>query len=171
MVTAVESNPLIVEAVPSYQDARLATVIESERSYLQRTEWQYDVILLSLGSSFHPVRSGAYSLAEDYRYTVEAFQEMLERLTPTACWRSRAGCRTRPAKTCAFCAGGDCSGTSGGEPRAQIVAFRGYNTATILVKNGAFTPDELAALRQFACQPGVRPELCPRHPPGRDQPL
>ena len=56
--------------------------VESERSYLQRTDWQFDVILLSLASSFHPVHSGAYSLAEDYRYTVEAFQEMLAHLTP-----------------------------------------------------------------------------------------
>ena len=27
----------------------------------------------------------------------------------------------------------------GDDPRAQIVAFRGYNSVTILVRNGAFT--------------------------------
>ena len=81
-VTCVETNPLVVDAVPTYADARLATIIESERSYLQRTEWQYDVILLSLAASFHPVQSGAYTLAEDYRYTVESFQDMLAHLNP-----------------------------------------------------------------------------------------
>jgi len=46
MVTCIETNPLVVEAVPTYHDARLATIVESERSFLQREEWQYDVILL-----------------------------------------------------------------------------------------------------------------------------
>ncbi len=172
LVTAVESNPLIVEAVPSYQDARLVTVVESERSYLQRTDWQYDVILLSLGSSFHPVQSGAYTLGEDYRYTVEAFQDMIEHLTPGGLLVATRWLQDPPSEDLRlFALAVSALEASGGEPRAQIVALRGYNTATVLVKNGVFSPDELAALRQFAASraydlsyaPDIQPEETNRY--------
>jgi hypothetical protein len=172
MVTAVESNPLIVEAVPSYQDARLVTAIESERSYLQRTDWQYDVILLSLAASFHPVQSGAYSLGEDYRYTVEAFQEMLAHLTPGGVLAATRWLQDPPSEDLRlFALAVSAVEANGGEPRTQIVALRGYNTATVLVKNGAFSPEELAALRQFAASraydlsyaPDIQPEETNRY--------
>jgi hypothetical protein len=151
MVTAVESNPLIVEAVPCYQDARLVTVVESERSYLQRTAWQYDVILLSLASSFHPVQSGAYTLGEDYRYTVEAFQDMLAHLAPDGLLAATRWLQDPSSEDLRlFALAVSALEASGADPRTQIVALRGYNTATVLVKNGAYSPDELATIRQFA---------------------
>ncbi len=62
-VTAVESNPLIARAAPIYADQRLFLHQESGRSFLERSSEKFDVILLSLISSFHPVQSGAYTLA------------------------------------------------------------------------------------------------------------
>ena len=82
-VTAVEINPLIVSAAGDiYHDVRVNLEIESERSYLHRTTKRFDIIVFSLASSYHPIRSGAYSLAEDTRYTVESFQDTLSHLNP-----------------------------------------------------------------------------------------
>jgi hypothetical protein len=152
-VTSVESNPLIVSAVPVYADQRLFLHQETERSFLQRTQEQFDVILLSLVSSFHPVGSGAYTLAEDYRYTVESFREMLDHLTPNGVLVATRWLQDPPSEDLRlFALAVTATEASGGDPSQQIVAFRGYNTTTILIKNGAFTPNELRDIREFTAQ-------------------
>jgi len=85
-VAAVEVNPLVVDLIPLYADSRIDVSVESDRSYLRRNGDQYDIIVMSLTDSFHPVRSGAYSLAEDYRYTVESFHDAAARLRPGGLW-------------------------------------------------------------------------------------
>lgn len=171
-VTAVEVNPLIVAAAPVYADPRLRTVIESDRSYLRRTDEHFDVILLSLASSYHPVRSGAYSLAEDYRYTVESFTDALERLNSDGLLVVARWLQDPPSEDLrAFALAVTALEKTGGDPRGQIVAFRGYNTATILVKGSLFTLDELLAIRSFTAErafdltyaPDIRPEETNRY--------
>ncbi len=166
-VTAVESNPLIVNATPAYADQRLFLQVISERSFLQRSQEQFDVILLSLISSFHPIQSGAYSLAEDYRYTLESFIEMLDHLAPGGVLVTTRWLQDPPSEDLRlFALAVEAVEASGGHPAQQIVAFRGYNTATLLVKNGSFTLEELAIIRQFTAQraydltyaPGIRPD-------------
>jgi hypothetical protein len=80
-IVAVEPNPLVVAAANHiYKKPTVETVFETGRSYMRRSPENFDVVLFSLTSSYHPVRSGAYSLAEDYRYTLEAYQDALGRL-------------------------------------------------------------------------------------------
>lgn len=152
-MVCVEVNPLIVEAVPIYASQRLQVHQESDRSFLQRDQSQYDVILLSLGSSFHPVQSGAYTLAEDYRYTVEAFQDMLSHLAPDGLLVATRWLQDPPSEDLRlFALAVTALETSGGDPHGQVVAFRGYNTVTILVKNSNYTPAELLIMREFTAQ-------------------
>jgi hypothetical protein len=152
-VTSVEANPLIINAAPVYADQRLFLHQESERSFLQRTQERFDVILLSLVSSFHPVQSGAYTLAEDYRYTVESFREILDHLAPGGLLVATRWLQDPPSEDLRlFALAVTATEASGGDPSQQIVAFRGYNTATILVKNSSFSPAELASIREFTAQ-------------------
>ena len=152
-VTCVELNPLIVNAAPAYADQRLLVHVETGRSYLQRTNEQYDVILLSLASSFHAVQSGAYTLAEDYRYTVESFRDMLSRLTPGGVLVSMRWLQDPPSEDLRlFALAVQAVRGSGGDPWLQIAAIRGYNTTTVLVKNGAFSSAELSTVRQFSAE-------------------
>lgn len=150
-VTAVEVNPLIVEAAGSiYQNPRVDLVIDSDRSYTRRSFKQFDVTLISLTSSYRPVRSGAYSLAEDYRYTVESFQDALQTLKPDGLLVVTRWLQTPPSESLrAFALAVTALERSGMNPEERIVAYRGYNTATLLVKNDPFTPNELAIVRQF----------------------
>ncbi|MBN2147037.1 MAG: hypothetical protein JW726_06595 [Anaerolineales bacterium] len=150
-ITCVEVNPLIIEAAPIYNELRIQIYQESERSYLQRSHEKYDIILLSLTSSFHPVQSGAYTLAEDYRYTVEAFQEMLMHLAPDGILVATRWLQDPPSEDLRlFALAVTALETTGADPRGQIVAYRGYNTITVLIKNAAFSPAELTMVREFA---------------------
>jgi hypothetical protein len=55
---------------------------------------------------------------------------------------------------------------SGGDPRLQIVAYRSYNTVTILIKKATFTSGELESIREFSKErafdliyaPDIRPD-------------
>jgi hypothetical protein len=168
-VTAVEGNPLIVSAAQQvYSHPKVQIVRETSRSYLRSNKNRdYNILILSLTNSFHPVRSGAYSLGEDYRYTIEAFQDALANLAPGGLLSVTRWLQDPPSEDLrTFALAVTALERSGADPDAQIVAFRGYNTITILVKNGAYIPDELAAIRTFASErafdlvyaPGIRAE-------------
>jgi hypothetical protein len=167
-VTAVEINPLIVQAAGSvYQDFRVRVVVESDRSYLRQSREQYDVVVLSLASAYHPVRSGAYSLAEDYRYTVEAFQDAVARLNSDGLLVVTRWLQMPPSEELrAFALAVTALEREGLDPAVRIVALRGYNTGTLLVKKSPFTPEEVDAVRAFAAErafdltyaPGLRPD-------------
>jgi hypothetical protein len=172
-VSAVEINPLIVEAAGSiYADPRVRVVIESDRSYLRRSGERFDVVVFSLIVAQHPVRSGAYSLAEDYRYTVEAFEAALARLKPDGLLLVTRWLQTPPSEELrAFALAVTAVERAGGDPSTQIIAFRGYNTGTLLVKNRPFLPEEVDVVRAFANSrafdliyaPGIRPDEVNQH--------
>jgi hypothetical protein len=153
-VTAVEGNPLIVAAAPAaYQHPQVTWVPSSGRSYLRTAQGRYDIIQLPLTDSYQPVGSGAYSLGEDYRFTVEAFQDMLAGLQPDGLlvitrWLQEVPSEWLRVFTLAVTA----LERMGMDPGMQIIALRGYNTGTLLVKNGAFTPAEVDLVRQFAAE-------------------
>jgi hypothetical protein len=172
-VTAVEMNPLIIAAADEiYRDPRLQLELEYDRSYLRRTGDLFDVIVLSLASSYHPVRSGAYSLAEDYRLTVESFQDALSHLKPDGLLVTTRWLQTPPSECLrTFALAVTAIERSQGDPRTQVVALRGYNTATILAKNSPFSGRELQDIREFAGEqaldliyaPGMLPEEANRY--------
>ncbi len=154
-ITAVEGNPLIVEAADHvYSKPNVEVIIEAERTYLRRErERTFDVIVFSLTNSYHPVRSGAYSLGEDYRYTIEAFRDTLARLNPNGIMVVTRWLQDPPSEGLrTFTLGVTAIENKGGNPESRIVAFRGYNTITFLLKNNGFTADELNAVRSFASE-------------------
>lgn len=151
-VTAVEANPLIVEAArPVYATPRVRVVIESDRSYLNRSQERFDVVVLSLTNGYHPVRSGAYSLSEEYRYTVEAFTAALARLSPGGFFVVTRWLQLPPSEELrAFALAVTALERSGREPGAHLIALRGYNTATLFIAERPYTDEEIRAVRAFA---------------------
>jgi hypothetical protein len=172
-VTAVEANPLITsQAQHIYQDPRLRMVLEPERSYLRRSRQTFDVILFSLTSAYHPINSGAYSLAEDYRYTLESFQAALEHLNPEGLLVTTRWLQTPPSEYLrTFALAVSALEKLGLEPAERIVAFRGFNIGVLLAKLSPFTTQELSAIRAFAASrsfdlvyaPDIRPEEANRY--------
>ncbi|HQE92681.1 MAG TPA: hypothetical protein PLH19_00695 [Anaerolineae bacterium] len=172
-ITAVEANPLIVAAAGDiYQAPHVTPVLEDARSFIRRTSSRYDVISLALTTPYHPIRSGAYSLAEDYQYTVEAFRDALHVLAPGGVFVVTRWLQTPPSESLrAFALAVTAVEQTGGNPAQQIVAFRGYATMTLLVKTAPFTSEELSHIRRFAAgnafdmvyAPDIRPEEVNRY--------
>lgn len=148
--TVVEANPLVTKSAPVYADPRLVVQTESDRSFLRRSESTYDVIVLSLPSGYHPVRSGAYSLGEDYRYTAEGFGQAVEHLVAGGVMVSTRWLQEPPSEDLRlFALAVAALERTGGNPRTQLVAFRGYNMAAVLLKNGEYSAAELSKIRSF----------------------
>lgn len=167
-VTAVEENRLIVDASAHiYDNPLVEKVLEFDRSYIRRTDDKFDIVLLSLTSSYHPVRSGAYSLMEDYRYTVESVKDILARLNPDGYLVLTRWLQTPPSEYLrAFGLAVEALEQSGFDPSNQVAAMRGYNTGTIIVKASSFTALEIDKISDFSQQrafdvvyfPGIEPE-------------
>ena len=157
-VVAVEANPLLVEAAGEvYRDLRVQVVNEEGRSYARRTRETFDVVHLALTDGYRPVTSGAYSLGERYDLTVEAFQDYLARLRPGGLLVVERWLQLPPSEE--LRAGAivvEALRRSGaGDPAAQLVFVRDWQVGLILVKKGAFSGDELAAIRQFCQERGL----------------
>jgi spermidine synthase len=179
-VTAVEPNPLVVAAVRAqgawagnlYDRPDVALFVEDGRAFLARAGPEYDVILMALPAPYHPVTSGAYSLAENYRYTVEGFVAAMRRLTDGGLFGVVRWTQSPPSEEVrAFALAVEAVERTGGDPARSLVALRSYNQVLILARRGPFTAPELAAIRQFAAArsldlvyaPDIRPEEANRY--------
>jgi spermidine synthase len=181
-VVAVEPNPLVVAAVRErdavYDDRRVTVVAENSRSYLRRTPEQFDIIQLSLSESFQAVTSGAYSLAENYLFTRESFADAYDHLAPGGLLVVTRWLQLPPSEELRAAAIAVAALEQAGvhDPARQLVAFRSFQTMTLLVQQGEFTADELAAVRRFCEQrlfdlvalPGLTPGEANRYNVLRD---
>ena len=87
-VTAVEINPLIIEAAKRFGPAagnlydrdQVELVIDEGRRYLSGTDSRFDLIMIKLVDSWAAQLAGGYALSENYLYTVEAFKQYFEHL-------------------------------------------------------------------------------------------
>lgn len=138
----------------------------SGRSFLRGSHSLYDIIQSSLTDSFHPVSSGAYALGEDYRYTVEAFRDMIAHLKPQGFLVASRWLQEDPSEWLrTFSLAVTALEEENLDPKTQIAALRGYNAGTLFVKKSPFTAVELEELREFASEkafdlvylPGISP--------------
>ncbi len=164
-VVAIESNSLVVSAARAqseacgaspYADARVQTVFESPRSYLHRSAQRFDVVLLSLSDTYQPVMSGAYSLSENYAYTIEAFVEYLRHLQEDGLLVVTRWLQTPPTEEVRACllAAEALSRVGVTHPSAHVLAFRSWSTATLLAKRTPFGSEEIALWKSFCDRRG-----------------
>jgi spermidine synthase len=175
-VVAVEPHAAAVHAVrangPSpYDDPRVAVVFATPRTYVERTDQRFDVIDLALTSPYRPVASGAYSLAEDYRLTVDAFEQYLERLAPGGIFTATRWVQTPPSEETRLLATAvEALRRLGVEPSDTVVMLRSYSAAALLVQPDGFSRAELDQIAAFAVDerfdfvaaPGLDPETTNR---------
>ena len=151
-VTAVEPNELIVEAADFiYRQKNVETVLDTGRNYLSRSQEKYDLVIFSLTDTYHPIRSGAYSLAEDYRYTSQAFQDALGALDQDGILVVSRWLQVPPSEWLrSFTLAVTSLEAEQLDPTERIVAIRNFNMGLLLIKNVPFTVDELIQVRTFA---------------------
>ncbi len=155
-VTAVEAHGPALQAArragsPAYADTRVEIRIEEPRSFVERTGRRFDVIDIALTAPYRPVTSGAYSLAEDYMLTTEAFGAYLDLMRPDAVLTIMRWLQTPPSETIRLLAlGAEAVRRTGGDPEQAIIALRGYATGLVMVKPDHFTAEEVEAVARFA---------------------
>jgi predicted membrane-bound spermidine synthase len=89
-VIAVEMNPLMLRfarhfgerAGHLYDHPQVEAVLDEGRSFVARSARSFDAIVLGFVDSWAAVASGGLSLSENHLYTVEAFRDYQDRLTP-----------------------------------------------------------------------------------------
>lgn len=150
-VTAVEGNNLVIQSAGEiYTNPQVETVGTIGRSYLQRNDKGFDIVIVGLSDTFHPIRSGEYSLSENYRYTLEAFKDGLNALNPDGILLASRWLQTPPSESLRLFATIIAALENLGlTPETNIAAFRGYNMATILAKKNPFTEAELDGIYDF----------------------
>jgi hypothetical protein len=152
-VVAVEGNPLLLEGgAGAYRLPAVDVVVEEPRAYAHRSRDGFDVVHLALTDSYRPVTSGAYSLGERYDLTVDAFADYLARLRPEGLLVVERWLQLPPSETLRAGATAVEAMRRAGvtDPAAQLAVLRGWQVGLILIKNGAYTADELATIREFA---------------------
>ncbi len=177
-VMAVEPDAHVARAVWEFgggilQDPRVEVVIEHVRTFVRRTSLNFDVIQLSLSEGFQVIASGATSLVESYSYTVEAFQDYYNRLAPGGFLVITRWLQLPPSEELrAWTIAVEALVRLGvPHPERHLAALRSMNTATILVKHGELTRQEIKVIRAFAASrrldlvylPGILPEETNRY--------
>jgi hypothetical protein len=160
-VSAVVENPMILQAVAKtagkydiYNHPEVRTEIKASRVYLAEEDDEFDVIFVPLNEPYRPVANGAYSLAEDYTLTVEAFTAILRRLNlggtlvVTRWLQTPASEELRLLATIIEAL----NGLGIEEPGEQLVAFRGIQTVTYLIQAGGWEQGQLDKIREFTNQ-------------------
>lgn len=159
-IEAVELNPQLIDLVRGpyadyagglYARPDVRVHAREARGFVAGTRARYDLIQVALLDSFSTASAGLYSLTESTIYTVEAFQDYLRHLEPDGLLAITRWISLPPRDILKL------FGTAVvalereqvRQPGAQLALIRGWKTATLLVKNGEFTPADLATLRAF----------------------
>lgn len=173
-IDAVELNPQVVELVQGPFAAAAGGVygpmarvhVAEARGFIAASRERYDLIQVALLDSFSASSAGLYALAENYLYTIEAVQDDLRHLQPGGLLAFTRWVTLPPRDAlklfAAAVAALERSGIS--DPGARLALIRSWKTSTLLVKNGAFTPEDIAAIKGFclarsfdlAFYPGMR---------------
>lgn len=159
-IDAVELNPHIAELVQQeYKDipalfSQSGTTtmhVAEARGYISGSDAHYDLIQISLLDSFSASSAGLYALSESYLYTVEAFQDYLQHLNPGGYLAISRWIRNPPRDTLKLFATAIQAQVrlQVEHPALQLALIRGWQTSTLIVKNGMFNDTELNKMRRF----------------------
>jgi hypothetical protein len=156
-VDGVEINPIIVNDVMRdrfkeysggvYDHPAVRVHIEDGRSFVRRSNTQYDVIQASLVDTWAATAAGAYTLTENSLYTVESFGDYLDHLSDRGVLSISRwvfdGLRliSLAQEACA---------RRGLNAADHLAIFQHEDVATFLLKKTPFTPAERTTLEAAA---------------------
>ncbi|MFT3711184.1 MAG: hypothetical protein QM817_26440 [Archangium sp.] len=165
-VDAVELNYGIVDAVSShfrefsgdvYHFAGVTPHVSEGRAFLTQSAGGFDLIQISLIDSWAATAAGAFSLSENYLYTVEALRLYLERTSPhglVSISRWMAGNRQLEAARLAVLATEALRQLGVANPQAHLAVLQAGGVGTFLISREPFTAEELERLRGIADERG-----------------
>jgi len=169
-VTAVEINPIIATTIMrqnfAAQSQRLyfrpevRVVVEDGRTYVRRSPEKYQVLQATLVDTWASTAAGAFALSENNLYTVDAFVEDLDHLTPGGVLSFTRWGFDPPRESLRLVSLARAALTRLGQTdawrhvavlREQTRKLAGWGaTDTVLIGRQPFTSDDLARIHQAA---------------------
>jgi spermidine synthase len=163
-IKACDINPVIVNLVRHrfrefagnvYELPGVDVEIAEGRSFIRSQDETFDVAQISLIDSWAATVAGAFSLAENNLYTVEAFSDYLDRLNEDGVLSISRGLfkpRNQSLRVAIIAREAlEMRGVEGPEQNIAVIATaEGQGVATILVKRTAFTQSEIERIQEEA---------------------
>jgi SAM-dependent methyltransferase len=181
-IVGVEMNPQILDLVRDDYAEFAGGILDrpdvsvhmgEARGFVRRTRDRYDLIQIPLLYSFGAAAGGTQGLHESYAYTTEAFRDYLRALNPGGILSVTLWLKLPPRDAPKlFATALEALKASGvADPGRHLALIRSWKTTTLLVKNAAFRPEELATIREFAAErsfdvaylPGMSPAEANRY--------
>lgn len=159
-IDAVEIDPSIIDLMRTeyadfsgriFMPEHINLHVSDARAYIAGSSLLYDLIQIpSLGSIGSSVAGGG--LTETYIYTVEAFRDYLRHLRPQGLVAVTQPLKLPPRDALKLAATVIAALKQSDiiDADQRIVLIRGWQTTTLLVKNGRFTHSEIDTLKDFA---------------------
>lgn len=144
-------------------DPRVELVCDEGRSALRRETQQFDVIQLTGIDTWTALTSGAYVLAENYLYTIEACRDMYSKLTPNGVMQiTRMSAEAEATRMLS-----NMYASLPADKQAQfadsVAALRTpEGLMAVMLKKSAYTEDEVKWLESFADDNGIDKVVLPR---------
>ena len=159
-IDAVELNPQFADLVSReyadfsghlYQTAGVTLHIAEARSFVTRSPGNYDLIQVSLLDSFSASASGQYALSENHLYTTESLAASLQKLAPDGYLAITRWIKLPPRDTLKLFATAIAALRASGvtEPGRHLILVRGWQTSTLLIKNGTVSAQDIEHVRTF----------------------
>jgi hypothetical protein len=160
-IDAVELNPHTIRLVTEtfgeisgdiYNRPGVHAVASEGRSHLTHSEKRYDLIQISLIDSWAASVAGAFALAENGLYTVEAFQLYFQRLSSRGMISTSRWLQEMPRLLILARAALLAEGVA--EPRRHMALARASGIGTLLLSRSPFSSEDIARLRDVADRRG-----------------
>jgi spermidine synthase len=162
-VDAVELNPQVLELVAKEHKDFAGHIygpdspypvqvhVAEARGFVRATTKRYDLIQIALLDSVSASAAGTHALSESYLYTVEAFTDLYQHLTPGGIISITRWLKTPPRDMIRLFATAveALEQSDGAVPAQQLAMIRGWRTGTLLIKKGTFDTADRAAIQNF----------------------
>jgi hypothetical protein len=128
--------------------------IAEARGFVAGSREDYDLIQVALLDAFASSAAGLGALSESHLYTVEALQAYLARLAPGGLLAVTRWVALPPRDSLRLFATAIAALERRGvaTPGRAVALIRGWNTVTLLVRNGEFSAADVAAIAEFSRQ-------------------
>ncbi|MFN2107635.1 MAG: hypothetical protein ACK2UJ_22345 [Candidatus Promineifilaceae bacterium] len=164
-ITAIEEKKLVIDTLQEtygdftsdlFADPAVQVINLASRVFARRPPTEhFDIVIVSLTTPHRPVTSGAYSLTEDYIYTVEAVDDYLNLLDENGLLVMTRWLQTPPSESGRlFAMIAQALEQKGLDPAQHLVAFRTLRTMTVLASLTPFRESDLSRTRQFLDERG-----------------
>jgi len=162
-VYVVQNNSLMVNALKNefseysgnlYSKENITVIDDSVRNFCRTTDVKFDLIILSLSDSFHPISSGAYSLNENYLFTRECFSCLLDIIKPNGLIAVTRWAQVPPSENLKLLSTmvESMDENQAHDLSSRFFAFRSWSTLTTMFKQDNFKVDEIRKLTERAAQ-------------------